>query len=534
MSSSAGYCATLLGVDNTRAALTCSDSSLTVNGVSGSNGSQPFTRFGSVSCYPTIKQLAVDSATSGWVTQIKGAGSGILKGFWFALGSSDQVQESQAVLINITIDGVSTIGNTSNMGYYATGYGTDAQSIWNSQCGIDAVGLTDDMLFGTGCNTLDNNSNYPLNIIGPLFGSNSMETGQIGGYFMMDMPFSSSWAIQLNFAWSLQPNRTGGLPAGRPGGQIWMQPFVSTIPKQLNPYGPLRLFCNTFLYASTSNTNPIQLRQFVPVMSVAGRGHGVYLRGVRAAIVNNHSSASQGWIEGRWSVWAGGAPITAPVLWAPPTGDSASSGTTTTFAVSSSTSTATITFNNGPVSGSWASAVNVNLPVNVGTTPAGTYPITSAMSNGVISFRIPTPASTGTITGTTYTIAACGAINQYSSPNVYVPPISGATCILDSTGYEDFFGSSYGFQNAIPDSAQQLICGDEFGVLHNSSSGSLMNNVPDAVNGSFRMFGFRDGCCPYSPTSMTVGWNVGDQVVYNSVAADLPPRTFAGTVYYYA
>jgi len=182
-------------------------------------------------------------------------GSGIMKKLWFAITT-----EPETTFLYITVDGNVTFGNTS----------TSTEEI-----GLNTIGLSCDLALGAG---RGNTVNFNTTTIGSNNGSN----GYIGGFFALDIPFSSSVSINLN------NTVTSGL--------YWIQPFIQTNPSIPISLSSLQLHCDTFKYGPTVYNSEY------PLLNCRGNGNGVYLKGVKLYCrgISGH------WWESRIRMYSGG------------------------------------------------------------------------------------------------------------------------------------------------------------------------------------------------------------------------------------
>lgn len=359
--------------------------------------------------YPTHKEATLND---GVVTVLaSGTGSGILRKVWLAV-----LAGPQSCFFYITIDGNTIFGNTS------TTTGTT---------GMNQIGLTLDQWLNAG-NWTSLAAGYAID----LMGCTQCNTTEFGGYFQMDMPFSSSWSINC---------------VSISGGSYWIQPFVdNSIPTTLNPYGGLKLYCNTFYYATM--TYPTAF----PLISLASpNGNGVYLKGVKCTMEGDTTAGS--WIEGRFRVWTGGA-----------------------------------------------------------TALTSTYTDPGYSDSPVDATPIP-PSGLG----------------------------GNPTCILQSTGFEDFFLASYGFKNVstVYNTASSIYTNGittpmPFSLLTKQSGLILNSAYPNTIgtnsaySSMYRFFGTMGDGMPNSTGTdlLTLTWTCGDQLVGQSGAVS----QMYGVVYYYA
>jgi len=171
---------------------------------------------------------------------------------------------------------------------------------------------------------------------------------------------------------------------------------------------------------------------------------------------------------------------------------------------------------------------------------------------------------TGFVGGQQYATGKTGVLAN----NVLNPPIAGSTLLLASTGYEDFFLSSYQWSNESTAgagtlaSSQNLNAGGNANPVTwnqlptttstditwptvlsklNNESGVLWSTAAPAYPGgsanayaNYRFFGLNDGVMPSVPANggwLTFGFNYGDSV---AVVGGAIMQNVYGIVYYYA
>ncbi len=202
-------------------------------------------------------------------------GSGVLKKLWLATYG----MPPGLTFLKITIDGVLVFGNnlTTNIG-----------------TGLNTNGVSLDMLITPGGAHLAVYNTACIGCNNYLTGGGGANNEQLGGYIALDMPFSTSIVIALNNG----ANTAVITPFPY---TYWVQPFIltSSVPRV---FSPLALYCDTFRYNNTTALNEY------PWMSVASKGNGVYLKGVKFYVIGN----SGAWWEGRVRMYSGGTGMIVP------------------------------------------------------------------------------------------------------------------------------------------------------------------------------------------------------------------------------
>lgn len=215
---------------------------------------------------PNLKCISAKNQTltgGQWTTVASYSGTkGVLKKIWLALANTDPGRNA----IRIIFDGASTpqVGTNTGAGF-------------NS-----ANALAVDVLFSAAFGS----TNYWANEIS---GCNHMATTEIGGYIAFDMPFNTSFSVQVfNDSTS---------------GQYWCQAFYENSDVTPSCY----FYMQPFAYTSgISNTGTV-FKEF-PLLSTSS-ANGVILKSVKVCIQTN---GVNGWQEGKFRMYNGGAGMTTP------------------------------------------------------------------------------------------------------------------------------------------------------------------------------------------------------------------------------
>ena len=515
-------------------------------GPSSSQQFQPINTNASLTCFSS-KGNSSFPATTSWVSVASGTGSGIITKLWIAFTGNTIFG------IQIVADGVISVGSS-----VSTLLGSESD-------GIDTTIMSVDRWLNIGAET-----GYSAMFSNDIMGSNvcTSTTEEFTGYFALDIPFTSSWSI------------LACVPDGNPARNFSysIQPLVASIPSYLNPWGNLKLHSRTITIngASAIDNHGWQINAGSAVAVATGTngfavsapyrdGGGRYV----SDITLGGPSVCKSYVN--WNV-GGIVMISADIGYGVNqlyqiTNVIINGTSSAKFTIYTTFSFSAISISSGTIVQSMTNGAFYPL-LSVASAGSGVFlrgiKISCSGKGETMEGRFVVWNTPSAVTeGAPILWNGIGPGHQYAGADIFNPPVASSTQLFSSSGFEDFFLSSYNFQNEIANcniNPQNINTGSIsyqlsslpvqipplYSKLNKESGILLQTGGPRQFGGSnnnyeiqnwfsgYRFFGLQDGIMPSVGNSgyLTFGWNCGDDV-YNQGGVFIMSN-FRAIVYYYA